>query len=100
MLGEATTEAGVRAFDRSFNLRRGDKSVETAAFQPSIVKVLVAAASSFVLGGLDNLARLQKAGWRYYEFIGGTARLMTSWRTSEEDIAAFVASATGECKST
>src|SRR4029434_550407 len=45
-------------------------------------------------------ARLQKAGWRYYEFIGGTARLMTSWRTSEEDIAAFLASASGECKST
>jgi threonine aldolase len=45
-------------------------------------------------------ARLQKAGWRYYEFIGGAARLMTSWRTSEEDIAAFVASASGECKST
>ena len=42
-------------------------------------------------------ARLQKAGWRYYEFIGGTARLMTSWRTSEEDVAAFVASASGEC---
>jgi threonine aldolase len=37
--------------------------------------------------------RLQKAGWRYYEFIGGAARLMTSWRTSEEDVLAFVASA-------
>jgi threonine aldolase len=42
-------------------------------------------------------ARLQKAGWRYYEFIGGTARLMTSGRTSEEDVASFVTSASGKC---
>jgi threonine aldolase len=39
--------------------------------------------------------RLQNAGWRYYEFIGGTARLMTSWHTSDEDVFALVASARG-----
>ncbi|HEY5741107.1 MAG TPA: hypothetical protein VIS99_01090, partial [Terrimicrobiaceae bacterium] len=40
-------------------------------------------------------ARLQDGGWKYYEFIGGAARLMTSWRTAEEDITQFVESATG-----
>ena len=40
-------------------------------------------------------ARLRKAGWKYYEFIGGTARLVTSWRTTEADVAAFVTSARG-----
>jgi threonine aldolase len=39
--------------------------------------------------------RLQNAGWRYYEFIGGAARLMTSWHTSDEDVFALVASAGG-----
>ncbi|HET7238487.1 MAG TPA: hypothetical protein VFI76_05650, partial [Terrimicrobiaceae bacterium] len=40
-------------------------------------------------------ARLRRAGWKYYEFIGGAARLMTSWRTNEADIAAFATSARG-----
>lgn len=39
--------------------------------------------------------RLRSAGWRYYEFIGGAARLMTSWRTSDEDVHSFLASARG-----
>ena len=39
-------------------------------------------------------ARLQRAGWRYYEFIGGAARLMTSWRTSEKEVSALISSAT------
>ena len=57
----------------------------------------VAANAVFAVISPSVHARLQKAGWRYYEFIGGTARLMTSWRTSEEDIASFVTSASGEC---
>ncbi|MGB7790157.1 MAG: low specificity L-threonine aldolase [Terrimicrobiaceae bacterium] len=40
--------------------------------------------------------RLRGAGWRYYEFIGGAARLMTSWRTSDEDVHSFLASARGD----
>ncbi len=47
-----------------------------------------------VLSG-DIHARLQRAGWRYYQFIGGAARLMTSWHTSDQDVMAFVASARG-----
>ena len=40
--------------------------------------------------------RLERAGWRYYQFIGGAARLMTSWHTSDQDVCAFVASARGD----
>lgn len=37
-------------------------------------------------------AALQAIGWRFYSFIGaGGARLMCSWATAEEDIAAFMA---------
>lgn len=38
-------------------------------------------------------ARLQRAGWKYYQFIGGTARFMCSWSTTEADVAALVAAA-------
>ncbi len=38
-------------------------------------------------------ARLQRAGWKYYQFIGGAARFMCSWRTTEADVAALVAAA-------
>jgi threonine aldolase len=33
---------------------------------------------------------LKDHGWRYYRFIGGGARLMCSWKTSESDVAALV----------
>ena len=33
---------------------------------------------------------LKDRGWRYYRFIGGGARLMCSWRTTNEDVAAFL----------
>lgn len=38
-------------------------------------------------------SKLQRAGWKYYQFIGGAARFMCSWRTSEADVAALVADA-------
>jgi threonine aldolase len=53
----------------------------------------VAANAVFALISPPVQVRLQEAGWRYYEFIGGAARLMTSWRTSEEDVVALIASA-------
>ena len=33
---------------------------------------------------------LKERGWRYYRFIGGGARLMCSWKTTEADIAALL----------
>jgi threonine aldolase len=55
----------------------------------------VAANAVFAVISPPVHTRLQKAGWKYYEFIGGTARLMTSWRTTEDEIIALVASARG-----
>ena len=55
----------------------------------------VAANAVFAVLSATVQTRLHKAGWRYYEFIGGTARLMTSWRTAEEDVVALAASARG-----
>ena len=46
----------------------------------------VAANAVFAVLSPEVQTRLQKAGWRYYKFIGGTARLMTSWRTSDADV--------------
>lgn len=34
--------------------------------------------------------RLQKKGWRYYHFIGGGARFMCSWQTTESDVEALL----------
>ena len=55
----------------------------------------VPANAVFAMISASVQARLRKAGWKYYEFIGGAARLMTSWRTTEADVAAFVTSARG-----
>ncbi len=38
---------------------------------------------------------LREKGWRFYTFIGSGIRLMCSWDTREEDIAAFVRDARG-----
>ena len=56
----------------------------------------VAANAVFAFLSAEVKTRLQKAGWRYYEFIGGATRLMTSWQTSDQDVLAFVASARGD----
>lgn len=55
----------------------------------------VAANAVFAFLCPEVQTRLQQAGWRYYEFIGGVARLMTSWRTSDDDVLALAASARG-----
>lgn len=34
--------------------------------------------------------RLRAKGWRFYTFIGGGARLMCSWDTTEADVEAIV----------
>jgi threonine aldolase len=34
--------------------------------------------------------RLRERGWRFYQFIGGGARLMCSWKTTPADIDAFL----------
>jgi len=36
---------------------------------------------------------LRKRGWRFHDFIGGGSRLMCSWDTTDEDIAAFASDA-------
>ena len=56
----------------------------------------VAANAVFAALSPEVRTRLQEAGWRYYEFIGGTARLMTSWRTSDADVLALAACAGGD----
>ena len=50
----------------------------------------VAANAVFAVLSREVQARLQKAGWRYYQFIGGAARLMTSWHTSDQDVMALL----------
>lgn len=37
--------------------------------------------------------RLRRAGWKYYQFIGGAARFMCSWATAEDDVAALLEAA-------
>lgn len=36
-------------------------------------------------------AALRAKGWRFYNFIGGCARLMCSWSTSEAQVDRFLA---------
>jgi len=55
----------------------------------------VAANAVFVSLSPEVDARLQKAGWRYYQFIGGAARFMCSWQTTEASIDQLVADAMG-----
>lgn len=38
----------------------------------------------------EHHAKLKAAGWAYYTFIGGAARFVCSWATSEADVAALV----------
>jgi threonine aldolase len=56
----------------------------------------VASNAVFAVLSLIVRDRLRNAGWRYYEFVGDGARLMTSWRTSNKDVFAFVAGARGD----
>ncbi len=35
-------------------------------------------------------AALRARGWRFYNFIGGSARLMCSWATSTEQVDRFL----------
>ena len=37
--------------------------------------------------------RLKHKGWKFYNFIGGGARLMCSWKTTPEDVSALLADA-------
>jgi threonine aldolase len=39
--------------------------------------------------------RLKAAGWKYYSFIGGGARFMCSWKTTEEEVQALLGAARG-----
>jgi threonine aldolase len=41
-------------------------------------------------------ARLKQAGWIFYSFIGGGARFMCSWKTTEQDITALLTDARGQ----
>jgi threonine aldolase len=34
--------------------------------------------------------RLRAAGWRFYNFIGGAARFMCSWKTTSADVEALL----------
>jgi len=38
----------------------------------------------------EQHAKLKAAGWAYYTFIGGAARFVCSWATTEADVAALV----------
>lgn len=39
--------------------------------------------------------RLRTAGWKFYQFIGGGARFMCSWKITEEEVNALLADAAG-----
>ncbi|TLD71156.1 low specificity L-threonine aldolase [Phragmitibacter flavus] len=39
--------------------------------------------------------RLREAGWKFYQFIGGGARFMCSWKTTQADVDALLADAAG-----
>ena len=39
----------------------------------------------------DVEAALREKGWRFYNFIGGSSRLMCSWSTSEAQVDRFLA---------
>lgn len=39
--------------------------------------------------------RLRSAGWKFYQFIGGGARFMCSWKTTSEEVEALLAAARG-----
>jgi threonine aldolase len=43
----------------------------------------------FVKTSSAVLGYLRSKGWRFYEFIGGAARFMTSWDTTREDVSAL-----------
>ncbi len=45
--------------------------------------------SVFVELPAEAAAAMRARGWRFYDFIGGAYRLMCSWDTTEEDVAAF-----------
>lgn len=59
------------------------------------VKVARPPAANAVFAELspEVATRLQGAGWKYYQFIGGAARFMCSWSTTEADVAALVEAA-------
>lgn len=44
-------------------------------------------------------AKLEAAGWHYYRFFGGNARLMCSWATRDEDVDALVTDITASAVS-
>ncbi len=52
------------------------------------VKVVRAVEANAVFLQLTEVqqARLRERGWRYYTFIGGGARFMCSWQTSQSDV--------------
>lgn len=55
------------------------------------VKLLYPVQANAVFAALSQPVddALRKAGWRYYNFIGGGARFMCSWDTTEEDVNAL-----------
>ena len=61
------------------------------------VKILRPVAANAVFASLapEVDARLKKAGWKYYQFIGNSARFMCSWQTTEAVIDELVAAAQG-----
>lgn len=51
----------------------------------------VEANSAFLKLSPQINAYLQQQGWKYYHFIGGGARFMCSWQSTEADVAALLA---------
>lgn len=59
------------------------------------VKIVYPLEANAVFASLppEASARLQAKGWKYYQFIGGAARFMCSWQTTEAAINKLVADA-------
>ena len=46
--------------------------------------------SVFVRMPRSHVEAVEKRGWHFYDFIAGAHRLMCSWDTTPEDVAAIV----------
>ena len=57
---------------------------------PEIMDLMLEANALFVAFPSQVASALQSRGWHFYTFIGGGARLMCSWASTEEGVLAFV----------
>lgn len=85
---------GDRLYERhSRNALQCARRIADAARQIPGVEILHPVESNAVFLNLPAAinAHLQAQGWKYYHFIGGGARFMCSWQTTDADVDALIA---------